>query len=443
MRLCIIGTGYVGLVSGSCFADAGNDVICVDKDAGKIEKLRLGRLPIFEPNLEPVISKNLENRRLVFTADLGTGLKDADVCFICVGTSMGKDGSADLVNVFAAAEEIGRLMERPLIVVTKSTVPVGTTLRVKDIILDELRRRGKPLEWIEVASNPEFLKEGDAVNDFRKPYRVIIGVENGREKIVERLEHIYKPFMRKADRFVVMDVATSELCKYAANSMLATRISFMNSLARLCERVGADIESLRMGLGKDPRIGPEFLFAGIGYGGSCLPKDVKALIQMEKEVGLSSPVIDGVDRVNEGQLDWFWGKIENAIGKEFENNTFAIWGGAFKANTDDIRFSPALYFIDKLLARNAVVRLYDPVAMENIRSVYGDKIEFFKNAYECLDGVKALIVTTDWNEFKSPDLARMSSLMKERIVIDGRNLYDLNEMRSAGFRYISVGRKNV
>ncbi len=443
MKLSFIGAGYVGLVTAACFADSGNEVVCVDKDFAKVEKLKMCKMPIYEPGLHDIVERMVKEGRLSFTTDLSTSLKDASICFITVDTPPDVDGCVDLTNAMAVAENIGELMEHELIVVTKSTVPVGTTLRVKEIIVGKLRKRGLDEGLVTVVSNPEYLKEGDAVNDFKKPYRVIIGVEKGNDEVVEKMHHLFSPFMRKSDRFIVMDIATCELCKYASNSMLATRISFMNSLARLCERVGADIELLRTGMGKDPRIGPEFLFAGVGYGGSCFPKDVKALIQMGKEVGLGLSVVESVDRVNEEQRDWFWNKIEKIIGEEIEKNTFAIWGGAFKANTDDIRFSPALFFIDKLLAKNVRVRLYDPVAVDNIRSIYGNKVEFFNNAYECLSGVKALIITTDWNEFRSPDFAKMSASMKDRIIFDGRNLYDVNEMRRAGFQYVSVGRKNV
>lgn len=440
MRVCVIGTGYVGLVTASCFADVGNSVIGVDANAGKIDALRSGKLSIYEPNLAPLVTKNIKEGRLIFTTDLMDGISEAKICFICVDTPLNGDEGADLTNIFNVAEEIGRCMNRPLMVVTKSTVPVGTTIKIKNIITNGLLLRERPKNWIKVASNPEFLKEGDAVNDFLRPMRVVVGADL--EDVFDLLHKLYVPFMLKKDRFIRMDIHSSELTKYACNGMLATRISFMNELAQLAEMVGADIVRIREAMGADSRIGQDFLYAGLGYGGSCFPKDTKALIQAGRECGVELRIVESTDKANEAQKKWFWKKIEDCFEEGLHGKKVAIWGGAFKSNTDDIRYSPALYFIDKLLLEEAKVSLYDPAAVENLRSIYGDKVQFFKDIYECLRDANMLIVMTDWNEFRSPDFSKMSLLMKDKIVLDGRNLYDLEEMRSAGFRHISVGRKD-
>lgn len=442
MKLCVIGTGYVGLVSGACMADVGNTVYCVDKDSAKIAALKKGVIPIYEPGLEEVVRRNETEGRLFYTTDLGEGLKGAEVCFITVDTPPGGDGSADLTNVMAVAEQIGALLDHQAIVVTKSTVPVGTTLRVKEIIANSLRARGLvPEKMLSVASNPEFLKEGSAVEDFMKPDRVIVGVED--EGTVVQLHTLYTPFMRRQDRFIKMGIQSSELVKYAANAMLATRISFMNEMARLCEKVGADINDLRQGLGSDPRIGPDFLYAGLGYGGSCFPKDMKAVIDLGKKYGERLSVIESADRTNDAQREWFWNKITARFGagSDMKGKQFAIWGVAFKANTDDVRFAPALYLIDRLLNAGAKIAAFDPVARVNAeRALGGATVTWCENAYDCVEGADALIICTEWREFRSPDFKKMSAIMRSAVIFDGRNLYEPDLLKEAGFVYHCVGR---
>lgn len=444
MKLCIIGTGYVGLVSGACLADAGNTVFCVDKDAQKIEILKQGRIPIHEPGLAPVVERNIRESRLFFTADFQEGVRQADMCFICVDTPPDSNGKANLTNVLAVAQQLGRSIDSSKIIVTKSTVPVGTTAKVKKIIFDELVTRGlDPKKLLHVANNPEFLKEGDAVNDFMKPNRVIVGVEN--DHVAEKLHVLYMPFMRRGDRFLRMDIASSELTKYAANAMLATRISFMNELARLCERVGADISHLRNGLGMDPRIGPDFLYAGVGYGGSCFPKDMKALIGLGNEHQVSMTIPEAVDKVNNEQREWFWKKIEDGLGgrNALTGKKVSMWGLAFKANTDDVRCSPSLFFIEKLLNAGCVVAAYDPEANESARlslAEKADRVRFCESSYGCVEGADALIVCTECREFRSPDFERVLTLMKHPLIFDGRLLYDPQTLSAKGFTVISVGR---
>lgn len=439
MKLCIVGTGYVGLVTSACFADVGNNVIGVDKNSGKIEALRLGKIPIYEPHLEEIVLKNIRENRLIFTTDLMSGISDADVCFICVDTPPDGDGRAVLTNIVSAAEEMGKCMQKPLIVVTKSTVPIGTTLKLKNVIVEELKKRNKPGNWVKIASNPEFLKEGDAVNDFLKPMRVIVGADS--EEVFDILHKLYAPFMLKKDRFIKMDIFSSELTKYACNGMLACRISFMNELARLAENAGADIVKIREAMGSDPRIGPDFLYAGLGYGGSCFPKDIKALMRAADEFGVRLRVIESTDIANEEQKNWFWEKIKSRFGGKLEGKKLVVWGGAFKANTDDIRFSPALFIVDKALEYGSNVSLYDPVATNKIKEVYGNKVQYFNDAYSCLAGVDALIVSTDWNEFRCPDFDKMYSLMKSPVIFDGRNICDGGMAKEKGFEYYGVGFK--
>lgn len=445
MRLCIIGTGYVGLVSGACLADVGNSVCCVDKDAKKVEFLKAGKIPIYEPGLEDVVKRNESEGRLFFTTDLKEGLSSAEICFITVDTPPGGDGRADLSNVLAAARQIGDLLDHPAVVVTKSTVPVGTTARVKDAICDNLKKRGLDASKIlSVASNPEFLKEGAAVDDFMKPDRVVVGVED--ETTAEKMHELYAPFMRRQDRFIKMSIASSELTKYASNAMLATRISFINEIARLCERVGADIADVRNGLASDPRIGPDFLYAGLGYGGSCFPKDTKAIIELGKDSGATLSVVESVDSSNSEQRRWFWGKIAAYFGGErgLAGKNIGIWGLAFKANTDDVRFAPALYLIERLLDADVSVAVFDPVAMENCRAALGgraSKIRCVKDAYDAVEGADALIICTEWREFRSPDFVRMKSIMKTPVIFDGRNLYNPDVVGRYGFAYSSVGRR--
>ena len=446
MRLCVIGTGYVGLVSGACLAEVGNSVCCVDKDESKVAHLRQHRIPIYEPGLEEIVRRNVDENRLFFTTSLAEGLKGADVCFITVDTPPGGDGRADLTNVLAVAGQIGELLDHPAIIVTKSTVPVGTTMKVKGAISMGLARRGLNADAIlSVASNPEFLKEGAAVEDFMKPDRIVVGVEKA--EVGAKLHDLYSPFMRRQDRFVCMSVASSELTKYAANAMLATRISFMNEMARLCEKVGADIGEVRSGLAGDPRIGPDFLYAGLGYGGSCFPKDTKAVIELGKEFGSQLSVVESVDRTNTLQRDWFWEKIVRHFGGagSLKGKRLALWGVAFKANTDDVRFAPSLYFIERLRESGAHISAFDPAATETAKAALGsgaEDVRWARGAYDALEGADALIVCAEWREFRSPDFAKMKQLMRQPIVFDGRNLYSPNFMREAGFSYTGVGRSS-
>jgi UDPglucose 6-dehydrogenase len=444
MRICIVGSGYVGLVTGACMADVGNTVWCVDKNPDKVAKLRKHDIPIYEPGLEEVVKRNVDEERLFFTTDLGAGIKDAEVCFITVDTPPGGNGRADLTNVLAVARELGKLIERPTTVVTKSTVPVGTTMRVKDAVTEGLRSRGlDPEKVLTVASNPEFLKEGDAVSDFMRPDRVIVGVE--RDETADRLHEIYRPFMRRSDRFLKMSVQSAELAKYASNAMLATRISFVNEMARLCERVDADIADIRRALGSDPRIGPDFLYAGLGYGGSCFPKDTQAVIGLGREHGSDLTIIEAADRANDVQRAWFWNKITAHFGglSNLKGKTVAVWGVAFKANTDDVRFAPSLYLMEQLRIAGARVTVFDPVATETGKAAVGDDasgVFWTGGAYEAVEGADALVICTEWREFRSPDFDRIKKLMKGTAIFDGRNLFEAERMRELGFTYTGVGR---
>lgn len=440
MKLVFIGTGYVGLVSASCFADVGNQVYCVDKNLEKIDGLKGGKIPFYEPGLGEIIRCNMEQGRMFFTSDLSVALDNAEVCFVTVDTPPSEEGNVDITNVIAVAESIGDILDQPLVVVTKSTVPVGVTLRVKEVIQFKLRNRGKNPEIIKVASNPEFLKEGDSINDFRKPDRIIVGVEEGQDNVADILHQLYSPFMRKRDRFIKMDIASAELTKYAANSMLAVRISFMNSLARLCDKVGGNIELVRCGMSADPRIGPDFLFAGLGYGGPCLTKDVKALKYIAREYGETLPLVEAADVVNETQLKWFFEKVKKHFSDNcnLSNKTVAIWGLSFKANTDDIRGSKALELIKWLINEGANVKVYDPKAMGNVRDIFGEKITYCSDMYKCVGNADALIVCTDWNEFKSPYWEKLGSSMKNKVIFDGKNLFS-SVRHMIGGLYYAVG----
>lgn len=444
MKVSVVGSGYVGLVTGACLADAGNNVWCVDKNVAKIEHLKNAQIPIYEPGLEEIVKKNYAEGRLHFTTELSDALDESEICFIAVDTPPDGDGKADLTNVLAVADEIGRKMNSKKIVITKSTVPVGTTFRVKAVIEGKLQERGMdPKSLISVASNPEFLKEGSAVQDFMKPDRVIVGVEN--ETVGEKLHELYKPFMMKRDRFLRMDIPSSELSKYAANAMLATRISFVNELARLCEKVGANISNVRESLGTDPRIGPEFLYAGLGYGGSCFPKDMKALVQLGREYNVTQSIAETADKTNDQQREWFWQKIENHFGGKgsLKGKKIAVWGVAFKANTDDVRHAPSLDLIAKLRNEGAEVYAFDPVAHATAKTALdkmGVHINWAKTNYDCLGSAHALIICTEWHEFRSPDFEKMKDLMKGHAIFDGRNLYDPKHVREYGFTYASVGR---
>lgn len=442
MRVCVIGTGYVGLVTGACLADSGVDVWCVDKNNEKIDKLKQGIIPIYEPGLNTVVKKAEMEGRLKYTTHLDEGLEEAYICFIAVDTPTSENGKADLKNVISVAEQIGSLIDNYKIIVTKSTVPIGTTYRVEQIILDQLQKRGRRNDIrFDVASNPEFLKEGCAVNDFMRPDRVVVGID--KKEVGEKLHDLYKPFLRKKDSFLTMSVKSAELTKYASNAMLASRISFMNSLARLCEKVGADIMDVRVGVGSDPRIGPDFLYPSIGYGGSCLPKDTQALINMGRENNLTLDIVEATEEINNSQIDWFWNKIDRYFGGNVNGKTIALWGLAFKPETDDIRCSASLLLIDKLLDGGAKVCVFDLVAAENVKRIYAEKIHFAPTSYQCLEGADALIIATDWNEFRNPDLDRIISIMKTPVIFDSRNLWDNKAVKEKGFVYFGVGRQRV
>jgi len=434
MRVGVIGTGYVGLVTGVCFAEMGNNVILMDIDEEKIRSLSQGMVPIYEPGLEQMIARNLAEKRLSFTTDLEHTVKSSLINFIAVGTPSDLDGSADLSQVLEVARNIGRAIDTYRIVVTKSTVPVGTTYRVRDIITQETNHP------FDVASNPEFLKEGNAIDDFMKPDRVVIGVDDVRPG--EILKELYNTFVRTGNPILVMDILSSEMTKYAANGLLATKISFMNELSRLCEKVGADIEMVRSGIGADPRIGPQFLFAGIGYGGSCFPKDVEALTRTGVEQGMRLNILEAVQEANRTQRMHFLEKIFKHY-KSVAGKVFAVWGLSFKPRTDDIRDAPSLDVISALLEKGAKVRVFDPVAMESAGKRLSGSIEYAPGNYECLEGADALIIATEWNEFRHPDFDKIKELLAEPVIFDGRNLYNPERMRENGFTYYSMGRKTV
>ena len=432
MRVTVIGSGYVGLVAGACFAETGNDVVCADVDAGKIARLKRNELPIYEPGLEPLVRRNQEEERLAFTTDIGAAVERAQVVFIAVGTPEGEDGSADLRHVLDVAPVIGRHMKVPIVVATKSTVPVGTAERVRQAIKAET---DVPFS---ICANPEFLKEGAAVEDFMHPDRVVIGVEDDHARQV--MAELYGPFFRKSDRILFMDIPSAEVTKYAANAMLATRISFMNQIANLCERVGADVTNVRRGIGTDQRIGPAFLFAGPGYGGACFPKDVKALIRTAHDADAPADLFEAVESVNLRQKQVLLGKVAAAFGGMLAGKTVGLWGLAFKAETDDIRESPALPLIEGLLARGARVQTHDPHAMDNARKRFGDRIAYAADPYAAAHGADALVVVTEWLVYRNPDFERLLAEMAGRVLVDGRNLYDATRMRGLGFVYASIGR---
>lgn len=442
MDICVIGTGYVGLVAGACFADSGNDVICVDIDEKKINDLREGVIPIYEPGLEELVKRNIEEGRLLFTTDLAYGVDKSTVCFIAVGTPPGEEGSADLKHVLDVAREIGRSMNGYRVIVDKSTVPVGTAEKVRSAVAGELKRRGVDFSF-DVVSNPEFLKEGAAIDDFMKPDRVVIGVEDGvdaREIMME----LYEPFVRTDNPIFVMDVKSAEMTKYAANAKLATRISFMNEIANLCERIGADVASVRKGIGSDERIGHSFLFPGIGYGGSCFPKDVKALIRTAAEHDYDCKILKAVEEVNEIQKGVLVEKILGYYGSKesIEGKRFALWGLSFKPRTDDMREAPSIVIINRLLDIGAEIAAHDPVAMDEARRIFGERIEYHHINYDALNGADALLIATEWNEFRRPNFERMKSLLKSPVIFDGRNIYNPAEMKRLGFEYFSIGRSS-
>jgi len=431
MNLSVIGTGYVGLVTGACLAGSGNNVICADIDEEKINALNEGQVPFYEPSLEDVVRKNLKEGRLHFTTDIEDAIKNSPVIFIAVGTPPNSDGSVNMEAVLSVARSIGKSMDDYKIVVTKSTVPVGTTERIRGEI-----KKCTDVEF-DVASNPEFLKEGAAVEDFMKPDRVIIGADKPSVALV--LKELYAPFMRSSDRAIVVSAKSSELAKYTANAMLATRISFMNEIANLCEIVGADISQVRKAIGSDVRIGRHFLFPGIGYGGSCFPKDVKALISTAEELGYELKVCGATDEVNTRQRELFWKKIEDYFHGELKDKKFGLWGISFKPETDDIREAPSLYIIEKLLASGALVSVHDPAAMDNLRKHYGDKIYFADSNYDVCHGANALVINTEWNEYRQPDFPKLRDIMAEPVIFDGRNLYNPERLTECGFKYIGVG----
>ncbi|MBX3173063.1 MAG: UDP-glucose/GDP-mannose dehydrogenase family protein [Gemmatimonadaceae bacterium] len=432
MKVTVIGTGYVGLVVGACLAETGNDVVCADLDQAKIDGLKRNVLPIYEPGLEEFVERNQRAGRLSFTTDTASAIASAEVIFIAVGTPPDEDGSADLKHVLAVADQIGRHAAREVVVVTKSTVPVGTAQKVAEAI------RPQAKVAFHMCSNPEFLKEGAAVDDFMKPDRVVIGVDSTFAR--ERMGELYAPFVRTGKPIIFMDIPSAEMTKYAANAMLATRISFMNEIANLCERVGANVDLVRKGIGSDSRIGPAFLFPGPGYGGSCFPKDVKALMRTSEERGAPMGVLRAVEDANERQKHRLFEKVREVFGGDLRGKRIALWGLAFKANTDDMRESPALVLIEELRAAGATVVAHDPAAMHETERRIGNAIEYAKTGHEAATGADALVIVTDWNEYRFPDFARIKAELRQPVVIDGRNLYDPEKMTGLGFTYRSIGR---
>jgi UDPglucose 6-dehydrogenase len=432
VKIAVIGTGYVGLVTGTCFADSGNDVICVDKDVDKIARLERGVIPIYEPGLGELVQRNHENGRLRFTTDLPAAVGESDVVFIAVGTPQGEDGGADLRGIWAVGHEIARHLDAPKLVVIKSTVPVGTNA--------ELRRRMAEVAAVpfDVANNPEFLKEGTAIDDFNKPDRVVVGVR--RAEVGDRLRELYAPFLRTDHPFLVMTPESAEMTKYVANCLLATKISFINEMANLCEHYGADINEVRRGIGHDSRIGFSFLFPGVGYGGSCFPKDIRAVIHMAQRRGVPARMMESVDAVNEAQKEVMVHKILDHFGGEAPGKTVAVWGLAFKPKTDDMREAPAIPLINSLLEAGARVQAYDPEATKVAKAIFGTKIQYLPKGYDALQGADALAIVTEWNEFRRPDFARMRKLMRTPVVFDGRNLFTPDQMKGNGFTYYSIGR---
>jgi UDPglucose 6-dehydrogenase len=433
MKIAVVGTGYVGLVLGACLAENGNNVACVDKDESKIRTLEAGGIPIYEPGLEEMVRRNSQEERLTFTTDLPSAVRASGIVFIAVGTPQGEDGAADLSHVLGVAREVGRAMNKYTVVVDKSTVPVGTATRVREAIARETK------ETFSVVSNPEFLKQGAAIEDFMKPDRVVIGTEQGDDRAAALMKELYGPFTRTGAPILMMDTASAELCKYAANSILASRISFMNEIANVCELVGADVDHVRKAIGSDRRIGASFLFPGVGYGGSCFPKDVKALLKSSEDRGYDFKILRAVEGANEAQKKRLVEKMEHYF-KDLRGKTIALWGLAFKPRTDDMREAPAIAIIEHLLEQGAKVRAYDPAAAPVARRIFDSRIELCDKSYDALAGADALAIVTEWNEFREPDFAKMRSLLREPVVFDGRNLYSPEQMRTLGFTYFSIGR---
>jgi UDPglucose 6-dehydrogenase len=432
VKVCVVGTGYVGLVAGTCLAEMGNDVICVDNNAAKVETLRKGEVPIYEPGLEELIRSNTKEGRLSFTTDLDAAVKQSLICIIAVGTPELADGSADLTAVFNVARQIAKAMDGYRVIVTKSTVPVGTADQIRAIVADTTQHE------FAIVSNPEFLKQGAAVDDFLKPDRVVIGADN--QRAFDIMRELYSPFLRTGNPIINMDIKSAEMTKYAANAFLATKISFINEMSSLCEKVGADVAMVRIGISTDNRIGSQFLFPGLGYGGSCFPKDVKALIKTGQENGHPMNILEAVDTKNDQQRVDFLDKINAYFEGDLQGKTFAVWGLAFKPRTDDLREAPSKTIIETLLAKGASVKAFDPKAMGVARQIFGDKITYCETSYEALEGVDALLLVTEWNEFRRPDFDKMSQLMKRPLIFDGRNQYELERMARRGFEYFCIGR---
>lgn len=444
MKIAVIGTGYVGLVTGTCFAETGNEVTCVDIDKNKVDKLSSGQITIYEPGLEKIFVRNEKEGRLKFTTSLEEGIKDAKIVFLALPTPPDGDGNADLQYVLGVAKGLGKILTKDdyKIIIDKSTVPVGTADKVRTTILDSGMSNSQDLNGaFDVVSNPEFLREGVAVDDFMKPDRVVIGTES--ESAKKLLGELYAPFVRQGNPIIYMDERSAELTKYAANSFLATKISFMNEIAQLCEKMGADVDMVRKGIGSDERIGRRFLFPGIGYGGSCFPKDVQALSRSSREINYDFKILEAVMEVNENQKHHLVSKINAWFGNDLKGKKFALWGLAFKPNTDDIREAPALSIIEKLVNGGASVTAYDPEAMPNVKKELGDKINYADNQYDALKDADALIIATEWSEFRTPDLNKIGSLLKNKLIFDGRNLFDLTQMQECGFHYESIGRRVV
>lgn len=435
MKVCVIGTGYVGLVAGTCLAEMGNDVICVDKDLDKLAKLEQGIVPIYEPGLDELIKVNVSEGRLKFTNDLTTAVQKSLVCFIAVGTPQGEDGSADLQYVYNVAEEIGQSLNGYKVIIDKSTVPVGTAEKVTEIIKSQTN------EEFDVVSNPEFLKQGAAVDDFLKPDRVVIGSNS--QRATEIMQELYAPFLRTGNPVIIMDVKSAEMTKYAANSFLAVKISYANEIANICEKVGADAEMVRIGMCSDKRIGSQFLFPGLGYGGSCFPKDVKALLKTAKDNGCDYQLLESADKVNKLQRQIFIEKILGKFGENLTGKTFAIWGLAFKPKTNDMREAPAITIIEALIERGAKIQAYDPKAFDCAKMIFGDKITYAKSSYDALNNADALLLLTEWNEFRRPDFDRIKDLLKTPIIFDGRNQYDAKRLIERGFEYTCIGKQST
>jgi UDPglucose 6-dehydrogenase len=431
MKIAVIGTGYVGLVAGACFAENGNEVVCVDKDPAKVRMLHRGKIPIYEPGLEEMVRRNRAEKRLTFTTALARGVREAQIIFIAVGTPTGEDGSADLQHVLAVARDLARAMNGYKVVVNKSTVPVGTAAKVRDVI------RRETTHPFSVVSNPEFLKQGAAIDDFMKPDRVVVGAEDPRA--AELMKELYAPFTRTGAPIMMMDCASAELCKYAANAMLATRISFMNEVSNVCEAVGANVDQVRHAVASDRRIGPSFLFPGVGYGGSCFPKDVKAMVRFAADKDYEFQILNAVEAVNESQKKRLIAKMQKHFGT-LKGKRIAMWGLAFKPKTDDMREAPAVPLIQGLLAAGASVHAYDPEAMKVAKSIFGTKIQYADNGYSAVTGADALAIVTEWSEFREPDYSRMRKLMRSPVIFDGRNIYNPESLRAQGFTYISMGR---